>query len=295
MKEKLNIDYVVCKLCGKKGKTLTQHLKIKHTLTRREYEDTYHSPAVCLRTHARKTELAQQWNDRLSSDPELVVKCAEARRKAVNLPQVREAQRKYMREWLNSEEGRDWNRRNMNYVKNLYGGEQAFQAMATEGKRKSALFHEVHSRIASDQLKRLHQDKEWEKQLVAKAFNSSRKEYIDVNNEIVYLRSSYELTLHNYLVTHNIPHEYESVRIEYKMKPSNKSYTYIPDFYLPDKNLLLEVKPDVYVLNKVNQLKHQASIEAGFIHLFVTEKELKDLNSFFHNVIYKIGSKSNCI
>lgn len=292
MKEQLNINYVICKLCGKRGKTLTQHLKLKHDLSRQEYENNYHSPAVCLETHAKKSELGKQWNDRLNSDPELSKKCAEARRKSINLPQVREAQRNYMRNWLNSEEGKEWNRRNMSYVKQLYGGEVAFQELATEAKRKSQLFHEVHSKIASDMMKKLHENKEWEQQLVKKAFDSSRKEYVDINGDVIYLRSSYELTLHNYLITNKIPHEYESVRITYEMKSNSKSYTYIPDFYLPDKNILLEVKPDVYVLNKVNQIKHEASIEAGFIHLFVTEKELKDLNSFFHNVIYKIGSKS---
>lgn len=293
MEKQLNIDYVVCKLCGKKGKTLTQHLRLKHNMSREEYEKIYNSSVVCLATHARKTELAYQWNDRLTTDPVLAQKCKESRSRAANLPQVREAQRNYMRKWLNSKEGKEWNRRNMEYTKKMYGGEDAFQALATKGKRNSQLFHDVHSKIATDMMKKLHQDKEWEKKLVAKAFDGSRKSYIDVNNEEVFLRSSYELTLHNYLVTHKIKHAYELVRITYTLE-TGKTYTYIPDFYLPDKNILLEVKPDVYVDNKVNQIKHEASIEAGFVHLFVTEKELKDLNSFFHNVIDKIGSQSYC-
>lgn len=284
-----NEKYVICKICGKRGRNLSLHIKKKHNLTKHEYEEKYKSSVICGELHKSMSDRGKEWNKRLNSDPELSEKCKKARQQAIKLPQVRSAQRDYMRKWLNSKEGKEWNRKNMKYTKQLYGGEEAFQALATEGKKQSKLFHDVHSKIATELMVKLHQNKEWEKQLVKKAFDGSKKSYIDIEGNEVYLRSSYELTLHNYLISNKITHSYESVQISYTLD-SGKVHTYIPDFYLPEKNILLEVKPKTYVNNKINQIKHNASIEAGFIHLFVTEKQLKDLNSFFYNVINKIGS-----
>ena len=48
--------------------------------------------------------------------------------------------------------------------------------------------------------------------------------------------------------------------------------------------MILEVKPNMFTSNKINQIKRKVAIEAGYKFRFVTEKELSDLNSFFHNM-----------
>lgn len=200
-----NIEYVVCKICGKKGRVLTDHLHRKHNLSRKEYEDKYKSPAVCYERQLIQIEKNKELNKMLATDPYYVDLMKKVRHRNATLPQVIEARK------------------------------------------------------------------------------LGDKRYKDIKGNTVKLRSSLELTLYNYLIETNLKFEYETIRIVYSI--SDKEYVYIPDFYLPDYNMILEVKPYIYTDNKKNICKKQATIQAGYKFLFVTERELKDLNSFFHNKI----------
>lgn len=64
------------------------------------------------------------------------------------------------------------------------------------------------------------------------------------NNQKVFLRSSWELGFAKYLDSKQILYEVESKRfpIIYSYKGEQKSGTYCPDFYLPDRNKYYEVK-----------------------------------------------------
>ena len=56
------------------------------------------------------------------------------------------------------------------------------------------------------------------------------------------LRSSYEKKVYDLLVEGQFNFTYEKLRIKYK-ELDNKSRVHIVDFYLPEDNLILEVKP----------------------------------------------------
>lgn len=42
-----NIDYIQCKICCYKGKSITNHLRAAHKITRKEYIEKYNSPVIC--------------------------------------------------------------------------------------------------------------------------------------------------------------------------------------------------------------------------------------------------------
>ena len=274
-----NIKYVTCKICGKKGRILTNHLKKKHNISRRDYEEKYNSPAVCYERQLIQIERNKLLNNKLSSDPYYIELMKKVRKENGNNPKVQRALQDGHIRYVNSEEGRS---RNSEIMKNNHKYND-IQRKATEGKLKSKLFHDVHSEFLRNQNIKRFSDEEYKKKHMKKLFDSSKKEYICNDGEIVKLRSSYEFSLYKYLKSKNIEFEYENIRITYEC--DSKTHEYIPDFYLPEYNLILEVKPHMYTTNKVNQIKKEACIQSGYKFLFVTERELKDLNSFFHDMI----------
>ena len=73
--------------------------------------------------------------------------------------------------------------------------------------------------------------------------NSYHDEYHKTwDNNIVYLRSSYETDYANILDNNKIHYEVESLKIKYFDTPLNKERIAIPDFYIKDKNLIVEIK-----------------------------------------------------
>ena len=73
--------------------------------------------------------------------------------------------------------------------------------------------------------------------------NSYHDEYHKTwDNNIVYLRSSYETDYANILDDNKINYEVESLKIKYFDTQLNKERIAIPDFYIRDKNLIVEIK-----------------------------------------------------
>lgn len=73
--------------------------------------------------------------------------------------------------------------------------------------------------------------------------NSYHDEYHKTwDNNIVYLRSSYETDYANILDDNKIHYEVESLKIKYFDTQLNKERIAIPDFYIRNKNLIVEIK-----------------------------------------------------
>lgn len=62
------------------------------------------------------------------------------------------------------------------------------------------------------------------------------------NNKEVYLRSSYELDYAKELDEQQIDYEVEKLRIKYFDSQKNKIRCAVPDFYLPNENMIIEIK-----------------------------------------------------
>lgn len=97
-------------------------------------------------------------------------------------------------------------------------------------------------------------------------------------------RSTWEVKFAEWLSSNDIKYEYEGVKVKY-FDPEKEEYrTYYPDFYLPDFNLCIEVKPEVY-LNSPNVIaKKEACLEQGYKFKFITQNELRNLSTDLLNV-----------
>ena len=99
--------------------------------------------------------------------------------------------------------------------------------------------------------------------------------HITWNNKKVYLRSSYELDYAKELDKQHINYEVEFFRIRYWDSQRKEYRCAIPDFYIPDENMIIEIK-SVYTLDKQNMIdKQKAYLDNGYnFKLICDHKEL---------------------
>lgn len=97
-------------------------------------------------------------------------------------------------------------------------------------------------------------------------------------------RSTWEVEFAKWLDSENIHFEYEGVKVKYLDPERGYERTYYPDFYLPDQNLCIEIKPKVYLDSKVVKAKRDACLKAGYKFKFITQDELNNLSTKLLNV-----------
>ena len=96
------------------------------------------------------------------------------------------------------------------------------------------------------------------------------------NNKKVFLRSSYELDYAKELDEQKIDYEVESLVIPYFDSQKEKYRCAIPDFYIPNQNLIVEIKSN-WTLNKQNMIdKFKSYKQLGYNYKLICEhKEIK--------------------
>ncbi len=97
--------------------------------------------------------------------------------------------------------------------------------------------------------------------------------------QVFFCRSSYETKLAIKLDELNEYYEYEGLSIEYLK--NNKLAYYLPDFYLPQYNLILEPKNRYFfrTKNEIYKSQYEAVIKKGINIHYLFEEEIKMLNS----------------
>lgn len=92
----------------------------------------------------------------------------------------------------------------------------------------------------------------------------------------VMYRSTWEYKLSRILNHLNIIYKYEPFFIKYFSTESNKYRNYRPDFYIKSLNLVLEVKPSIFLNNLTVKEKAKATVNNGYNYKFITEDLLNE-------------------
>ena len=114
---------------------------------------------------------------------------------------------------------------------------------------------------------------------------------ISFENKIIHVRSSYERDFIQFLITNNVKFLYEKKRFTYIYE--GKERIYVPDFYLVDYNLFIEVKNDYGMTNDVTFVKRDCLINKGLNYEFVLKSDLNDLDFWKAKVLSKYESHAN--
>lgn len=93
-------------------------------------------------------------------------------------------------------------------------------------------------------------------------------------------RSRFEAIFYAYCEEHNIPVEYEKLRVSYTIDGKKKNY--IVDFIDNENKIVYEIKPSTLVSDHIVKLKEEAAIkwcnENGYSFQFITENNLRELS-----------------
>lgn len=120
-----------------------------------------------------------------------------------------------------------------------------------------------------------------EGELTRSILAGQRKNWVSYKTHLgqtVKLKSSWELKLAQVLDERLIPYEYEK-KIPYFDSKRQKERTYYADFYLPNSNVILEVKAKWATSDQTCLDKRKGAEDAGFIFKYFTEDELPLLSS----------------
>jgi very-short-patch-repair endonuclease len=101
--------------------------------------------------------------------------------------------------------------------------------------------------------------------------------------DVIYYRSTYEKRMMEILDQKKEFYLYEKLRFKFQFE--NQTKIYIPDFYLPKRNLIIEVKGEWFQKrDKIkNDIKQKIILNDGYYFIMVGNKELKE----FENEIKK--------
>ena len=107
--------------------------------------------------------------------------------------------------------------------------------------------------------------------------------YQCIDGTIYSCRSKLEYSICSILESLNIMFEYENIEIDYFREDGSK-HKYLPDFYLPNYNLIIEGKMSNEQELDMVVRKREATINAGYKFLFIDEIDIKDPNIILQKI-----------
>lgn len=269
----LGVDYLVCPVCGMVCKKITGGHLATHNLNIKSFREMFGNIPTECESHIKK-----------KSDKEKEVMSSESFRKhrsdyATELwkdKNIRDSRIKSIRE---HHKDLDFRKECSLRSKKLWK-EEDFRNKTVSRMLESNKTDEV-KRKRSDNMKRLWSDPGFAR----KVFDSQSRwiKYECVDGSILYLKSTYEETACSFLDTLHIKYLYERRVFKYCLDGCTSSY--FPDFYLPEYELFLEVKPEKLQNTEIAIAKFNSVLDSGYNIIFIGETELDNIDSFYNKIL----------
>lgn len=255
MKE--NIDYVICPICHKQLKHINNmHVK-QHNLTTEEFKKQFP-------------------NQRMNCEKSSIKRSMANRQEMLNIHN--NSNKDYLNQRYHNislAQQKRWDSCSDEYKK-VFGKKATVNLVSYIKNRSDEEKLKVYSKV-SDSIKQYYSKYNYTENdilvqplsdklnLLVYDLQNKHKRYLCIFNNTQYLfKSKAEIYVAKYLYDNNIEFEYESLKIQY-IRTDNTKHLYIPDFYLPQINLLIEVKGKYY-MNEDDQLKWDKAKADGYNH-----------------------------
>lgn len=112
-----------------------------------------------------------------------------------------------------------------------------------------------------------------QKQMIKNLNDPNFNHYHRVKYNGINFRSKLEVNFAKLFDELNIKYEYESIRLTYKDNKTNFNRIYILDFYLPQYNCIIEIKPKCFIETLFNG-KFQCANNSKYNYIILTENDL---------------------
>lgn len=244
---------ITCQICGHQVKSLlTRHLKAAHQMTEEDYVRKYNSPVISAEFQKVLSDNGTRTMQKLWSNPDFRDEHSQRVSERNNL------------NWKNPEYQELMSR----------NGKSQWDDLEYKTKMKQIIKEswndpEIRAKHCAS-MKRYCNSEEGLKN-ITKRWTHYREEY----NGITY-KSSWEVILAKFLERKHIKFEYENLIIPYVS--NNQHHSYIPDFYLPDYNLIIEVKADWQIDSEITKIKADAASQS-YRYLLVASDIINGLDT----------------
>ena len=249
-------NLITCPICGRYNlKQLGQHIVGTHKMTHEEFSKLYPDQKMFIDEISERCRRAtfigrDQYYKNKEADPEGYQKRIEAR---VN-----------KRKEHNPDLGKK--------ISSILRDNGAYDRMSDWAKKKWQ--EPEYRKMQSDKAKKQHENGLTD--IITR--KSGKKRYKVIINNIEYsMRSTWEVEFAKILNEKGIDFKYECFTIDYEY--GGKIKKYYPDFIITNTNIIFEVKPKTLIPYAVNIAKQNASIAAGYDFRYITEDELKNIDS----------------
>lgn len=247
-------DYVVCPICGVFKKNLTKHIQMKHHLDKNKILQLY--PGIKLIANSTSQKISNALKENWKNE-DYAEKCSSywkselhKERKSIDMKN----------QWKNEE----WKLHTINCMKNINENQRKARSISLSNTlndlwQNDSFYQERRREAGRLQMAKNMQDPTW----------NHPKRYL-YNG--VYFRSKLEVDFAKKFDELNMPYEYETVKLIYS-DDEGIQRTYYVDFYFPDYNLLVEIKPEVF-LGELLHGKLEVATNSSYNYIILTEKDL---------------------
>ena len=131
---------------------------------------------------------------------------------------------------------------------------------------------QLNSEIMKQVTYQVHHSPEY-KEVRAKIYRNRlgmKKKYIDRHGKELQTRSKLERFIAYYLDYNQIDYLYEILEIPY-IRDDGSEHIYLPDFYVPSHNLVIEGKYEQDQLTPISRAKRQATLDLGYKYIGFVE------------------------
>ena len=242
------VNYVTCPICNdnRQFQSLTQHIINKHNLTIEKFLQEY--PNAKLFTN-KYSEMRSKF-------------CKKGLRKNWSNPEYKKKRSEYCSEFFSRINS---------------GSSRLIQSKVLTETLNRLWQDPEYRNKQSERMKQRHKSGEIESSILS-GFHKNWIKYEKLDGTIITLKSSYELIVAEFLDSNSIVYEYEKVYDYFdSIKRCNRKY--YADFYLPDYNIVLEVKASWALDNQCVRDKMIGVLNTKTNYKFITERELEKLVS----------------
>ena len=248
----------VCPICGAEKRNLTKHINMLHKLTKEDFLKLYPNTKMVSEETSDliSKSLINNWKDETYAN-----KCSSYAKSDRNIggtnlkgvPKSEETKQK-MKNFANSKRGKEIRSNNLSNVLNeLWKDEVYVQSKRDLGRNQM--------------LKNMNDE----------SYGHKRYKYNGTS-----FRSTWEVNTAKVLDSIGIKYEYEKYRFNYKI--NDIEHIYIPDFYLVDYKIFLEVKPQNFI-NEITDIKLESVKKSGYKIFYVTTNETNKLFKFLKSCV----------
>jgi hypothetical protein len=139
----------------------------------------------------------------------------------------------------------------------------------------------IHKKIKENNIKKIGVEYPFQSDKIQQKVINKFSQYRKFKDTTIYYNTSYELDfLENYF--HVFPDIQRGKSIKYTYK--RKLTYYLPDFYIPSLNLIVEIKNSYLAKRDKNKIiaKKKATISNGFNYIMITNKRYNKFNKLFY-------------